>query len=244
MPANPRPQREIVELPWRRRQERPAIESLRPPGMRSQHGTKSDSCSSAHGHIQRNSHSKWSTMSRSKSTRLGKLGCCIPAPHERTSLDMVFHRCEALEIPVCSSKPLPLHRIWCKAATNPRLRACNLWVHRLDKSADCKLPHGARLRHTECRRLVRFAQPDGLRCAALPHILENMLTTRSRDQICSPPHQRGSSRTDSDPRHKVVIPWWILDRPRLLQKLDSQHCGHADGDQCTCQNNRSSWSKH
>jgi len=30
----------------------------------------------------------------------------------------------------------------------------------LDKSADCKLPHGARLRHTECRRLVRFAQPD------------------------------------------------------------------------------------
>ena len=32
---------------------------------------------------------------------------------------------------------------------------------RLDKSADCKLPHGARLRHTECRRLVRFAQPDG-----------------------------------------------------------------------------------
>ena len=30
----------------------------------------------------------------------------------------------------------------------------------LDKSVDYKLPRGARLRHTECRRLVRFAQPD------------------------------------------------------------------------------------
>ncbi len=33
----------------------------------------------------------------------------------------------------------------------------------LDKSADCKLPRGARLRHTECRQLVRFAQPASWR---------------------------------------------------------------------------------